>query len=360
MITETNIAGLTQPMIQARVDSIDAKPFLYGVHFPVKKITGLSWRMLEDQAEHLNVAADVRSLNSTTPRKSRPAFDYASGDIPPISIGRELDERDLMAYHTALALAQSKDAVSMIEFWGKDVDFCFRGVQSELDYIAWKLASNAGVLEFTTTNNATFATEYNLDYNVDDEMKIKSSVDWGKKDSADIIGDLARAVKLSKKKGFSPRYAFVSLELFYKIATSDQIVKLCSPVKDDLFGVKRTPSVQQVNEMLYTQANLNKIQLIVVDQDITRELKNGVMETGNPFEDNRLVLSQSPILGSTQYDLPKEKTSNILRATRAHTVVKKYGVEDPYTEVTLGQAYALPVLDSAYRNVYLRTDAKDW
>nr|DAL00853.1 MAG TPA: Major capsid protein [Caudoviricetes sp.] len=35
-------------------------------------------------------------------------------------------------------------------------------------------------------------------------------------------------------------------------------------------------------------------------------------------------------------------------------------MDDPYSEVTLGQSDAIPVFDTAYRNVYLRTDAQGW
>ena len=46
------------------------------------------------------------------------------------------------------------------------------------------------VLAFTTTTNATYANEFDLDYDVDDEMKVKTTVDWANKATADIIGDL--------------------------------------------------------------------------------------------------------------------------------------------------------------------------
>jgi hypothetical protein len=40
--------------------------------------------------------------------------------------------------------------------------------------------------------------------------------------------------------------------------------------------------------------------------------------------------------------------------------VKKYSIPEPLTEVTLAEADALPVLDTAYKNIYLKTDATAW
>ncbi len=112
--------------------------------------------------------------------------------------------------------------------------------------------------------------------------------------------------------------------------------------------------------MLAKQAWLNGLQLRVIDQTITREFADGSQTSGNPFENRRLILSETERLGTTQYDILKENSDLILRAERAHTIVKKYGTVEPQSEVTIGQADAVPVFDSAYRNIYLRTDGQEW
>ncbi len=360
MITDTLIQGLTQQMVQARVDSIDVRPFQFATHFPVVESFDFSWKTLENQVWHKNVAADVHSDNSSAIRKSRPIFESARGDIPYLSILRTMDRSDLKKYQTALALSRDRDAAKLVQYWAGDVDFCFNGVQSELEYIAWNLASNAGKLEFTTTTNATFANEFNLDYQVDESMKVKSSVDWSDKSNADIIGDLVKIVELADSKGLDPRYAFVNKKLLYKICSSEQIIKACASPLVNVAKMAQTPTLEQVNAMLSSQAFLNGLQLCVIDQKITREFKDGTMQTGNPFEDDRLVLSQTPKLGTTQYSMLDESNDAGIAVKRKHTTVKKYGQPNPKVEFTLGEADAIPVLDTAYHNVYLRTDGQDW
>ena len=359
-VANTLIQGLTNEMVQARLNTADAKPFLFGVHFPVKKVTGFSWKSVSNQAGGRNVAADIHTDNGTTIRKRRPTFDVARGDIPFISISREMTRSELKDYQTALAQASDADAAALVEYWGNDVDFCFNGVQSELEYITWAIASNAGRLEFTTTNNATFANEYDLDYDVAEEQKMTTSEDWANSKKADILGDLRKAIEKANGMGLNPKFAFVNLKELYHICSSEQIIKACSSFIASAVGAAQTPDITALNAMLAKQAWLNGIQVRVVDQTITRELVDGTTTSGNPFADRRLILSESERLGTTQYDILQENNEQILRAVRAHTVIKKYGTSEPTSEVTIGQADALPVFDTAYRNLYIRTDKQSW
>ena len=360
-IVHTMILGLSQQMVQARLNTADAKPFLFGTYFPVKRVNGFVWQLLQNQLSKRNVAADVHADNGTIARKRRPLFESAKGDIPFISISRELTRSQIKEYQTALAFAKDSDATKLVQFWGDDVDFCFNGVQSELEYIAWALISNGGKLSFTTTNNATFANEFDLDYDVYDWQKQTTTVDWSDSSNADILGDLRTIIKAAKDTySLNPKFAFVNLDELYKICSSEQIIKACASYVANAVGMAQTPSLEQVNQMLARQAWLNGLQLRVIDQTVTRELTNGTQTSGNPFADARLVLSETEKLGTTQYDILQENNEAVIRAERAHTVIKKYGTAEPQAEITIGQADAIPVLDTAYRNIYVKTDATAW
>lgn len=359
-ITNTLIQGLSQQMVQARLNTVDASQFLFGTHFPVKKVNGFIWRTLGNQLAKKNIAADLHTDNGTILRKRRPIFESAKGDIPFISISREMSRSEIKEYQTALAFAQDDDATKLVQYWGEDVDFCFNGVQSELEYIAWALVSNAGKLTFSTTNNATFANEFDLDYDVDDVQKQATASDWSDSAKADVIGDLAKLVKIAKDNNLNPKFAFVNLDELYRICSSEQIIKACASYLANAVGMAQTPDLDQVNKMLKKQAWLNGLQLKVIDQTITREFADGTTTSGNPFADHRLVLAESDRLGTTQYDILQENNDLVLRSERSHTVVKKYGTVEPLSEVTIGTADAVPVLDTAYRNLYVKTDGKEW
>lgn len=359
-VTKTLIQGLSDKMVQARLNSFDARPFLFATYFPTKKVNGFNWKTLSNVLTAKNVAADINSDNATILRKRRDKFEMASGDIPYLTISREMTRSDIKDYQQALSMTDDPDAIKLIQYWGDDVDFCTRGIQSELEYIAWKMASNAGKLAFTSSTNATFATQFDLDYQVDDAMKRATSSDWRDNAKADILGDLAKLIEYAKKKNMNPKFGFINLRNLYNISSSDQIIKASASYIQNAVGMAQTPDLETINKALAKQAWLNGIQLRVIDTDVTRESLNGEQITGNPFDDDRLILSETETLGSTQYDVLKDNSSYILRAERAHTVVKKYGTIEPLGEVTIGEADAFPVFDSAYRNMYISTNGVEW
>lgn len=359
-ITKSLISGLTDQMVQCRLNKVDAKQFLYGYHFPVKRIVGFNWKTLTNQLSALNVAADVHADNGTIVRKKRPNFEIASGDLPFVAISREKTRSELKDYQTAAGLAQGADATALVDFWGEDVDFCFTGVNSELEYIAWAATSNACKLAFTTGNNATFANQFDLDYKVADTQKKYTATDWNNPSTADVIGDLRTLVKAAKAMKLNPKFAFINLDEAYRICSAEQIIKACASFAANALNISQTPTMEQVNQMLARQAWLNGIQFRVIDQTITREAQDGTQTSANPFADRRLVLSETERLGTTQYDVLNENAPAILRATRSHVTVKKYGTIEPTTEVTIGEADAIPVIDTAYRNIYVKTDGNAW
>lgn len=165
---------------------------------------------------------------------------------------------------------------------------------------------------------------------------------------------------MAKDNDLNPKFAFINLNELYKICSAEQIIKACASFISNAVGMSQTPDLAAVNSMLAKQAWLNGIQLRVIDQTITREFADGSTDSGNPFADSRLVLSETERLGTTQYDILQENDDAILRAVRAHTVIKKYGTIEPKSEVTIGQADAVPVFDTAYRNMYVKTDGTSW
>ena len=361
MTTGTLIEGLNEKMIQAKINEIDVKPFLFARLFPVKKINFFQWKSLMNQAGPRNVAADISADNASVIRKSRPRFQTAMGDLPLLTISRDKKRSEIKEYQIALALAGDPTATELVEYWAEDVEFCFKGIQWQLEYIALALASNAGVLSFNNANNAAVATEFDLDYEVADEQKKTTSIDFANSSTADFIGTVNGAAAAGDALGLNIKYMYANKAEVAKIIRMDQVIKACASFAANVLDIQQVPSLEMVNSMLMRQPLTNGIQIVLVDQKVDRELADGSFTSSNPFADNRLLFSESPVLGSTQYsNLLNNKDTTTLRAVRAHTVVKKYGVTEPYSEVTLAEADALPVFDTAYRNLYYKTDATSW
>ena len=52
-IVNTLIQGLSQQMVQSRLNTADANPFLFGKHFPVKKVNGFIGEHCRTNSERL-------------------------------------------------------------------------------------------------------------------------------------------------------------------------------------------------------------------------------------------------------------------------------------------------------------------
>ena len=338
-VTNTLIEGLNQQHVEARVQGIDATQWHFGRYFPVEQSIGFNWTTLENQVHARNVAADLHSDNASVIRKSRPIFQSAKGDIPLIAVGRDLDRSQLKDFQIARNLAKDKDVAKLVKYWGEDIDFCFNAVQAELEYIAWALFSNAGKLDFTTANNATFANEFSLDYQVDDKLKLHTKASFAEANT-DIIEELRTILeKMTDEYYLNPRFIFMNRKLLHQIVNNEKVIKLCNSQFNVATDTTRVPNLKTLNAVLPTLPGFEDIQIREIHQTISREDANGHFTSGNPFADNRLVITETEKIGHTAYDILEEPANNaVIRTVRNHTVVKKYGQAEPTSEITIGEA----------------------
>jgi hypothetical protein len=166
-------------------------------------------------------------------------------------------------------------------------------------------------------------------------------------------------VQAGKARGFTPKYAFMNLFEFYKVQSMDQVIRGAASFAANALNISQVPDLAAINAWLAKQPYVNGLQIVVVDTEITREIGNDESVI-NPFADSRIVFSPTLVLGSTQYSKLRKDAKQAIIAERTLATITKYSENDPYQEITLGEADAIPVMDTAYHNIYLRTDADDW
>lgn len=359
-VNKTIIEGLNSKYLDAYVQSIQ-NPMTYQYYFPLKQNPFFSWKTMFNQLEQPNVAADIQAQNGTTARKRRPIMDVASGDLPLMTISREMKRSDIKEYQNMLALSGGNSmAADLVQYWGADVNFCYTGIQSQYEYISWALLSGAGKLGFTATNNANFANEFDLDYDVDSTQKIQNTTAWSNASGATPIADLQLAVTTAKAKGIILRHAWLNLDNFYLLQATDEMKELTRIYINGSAAVQTTPSIEEINKAIQKIAHLSGLTIHVVDSLVTRELKDGTRTAANPFADNTIVFSETEKLGTSQYSVLNQNDSAVTYARRENALIRKFSTQEPYGEVTIGESDGLPVLDSAYRNIYMKTNNTSW
>lgn len=359
----TLMKGLNEKDMQAVVNTYDLKPYYYPTLFPLTETPFLTWKMLEGQAG-LKIAADLVSRGSSIPRKTREAISRIQGDIPKISISREKLEDEITEYDIMIAMASTNpDLKAIVEFWAEDTEFCWTGVAARAEWIALRQIS-LGKVVFTNQNNAGIVTEYNVDYQIPSTQKIGVTTAWGTTATAEpITKDFPEAIKKGKAIGANYKFAFMNVATLEKLVATDEVIKLCASYLQNIANLPYAPALQDVNAMLMRRVNFNGLQIIVVDQDITIETADGKRVTGNPFEDDVVLFSESKVLGKTHWKRPIDmnlSNSVALKVMNGHTMIKKYSTEEPVKEVTIGIANLFPAWNLAGRSVLMQTNATSW
>ena len=364
---KTLIQGLNEKDMQAVVNTLDLKPFYYPTLFPLMPQSLLTFKTLEAQAG-LKVAADVVSFNASIPKKTRDAIARVEGDIPKIGISREKLETDLNEYRIMLALAGGDTSkVELVNFWAEDAEFCWNGIASRVEWIALKALSLSKV-SFTTGNNASVVSQYDIDYAIPATQKIgfqTGSASWAAGVTAKPISkDFKNAVALAKSKGFSVKFAWMNMENFANFVSQTEVIQMCASFANNALNISQTPDLATVNAALSRQPWLYGLQIKVIDQDITVESPDGTRTTGNPFENDVVTFTESNVLGKTYYaPLTDEiiEGSVAIKVKRGHTLIKKYAEETPVREITEGLANVFPAWNGAGRSILMQTNnATTW
>lgn len=355
--------GLNEKDMQAVINSYDLKPYYYPTLFPLTETPFLTWKMLEGQAG-LKIAADLVARGSTIPKKTREAITRISGDIPKIAVSREKQEDELTEYDIMLAMtSQNPDLKAIVEFWAEDTQFCWTGVAARAEWIALRQIS-LGKVTFTNANNAGVITEYNVDYQIPSAQKTGVDTNWGTVASAKPFSkDFPAAIAKGKAIGATYKFAFMNVTTLAKLVQTDEAIKMCASYLQNLSGVAQTPALEDVNAMLMRKVAFNGLQIVLVDQDITIELADGTRSTGNPFEDDVVLFSESKVLGKTHWKRPIDmnlQNSVAMKAMNGHTMIKKYSEESPVKEVTEGIANLFPAWNLAGRSYLMQVSGTTW
>lgn len=363
---KTLMKGLDEKNMGAVIHNYDLKDYYYPTLFPLKETNRLDWKMLEAQAG-LKIAADLVSRGATIPKKTREAISRIQGDIPKISISREKLEDELTEYDIMVAMASTDaDLQAIVEFWAEDTKFCWDGVAARAEWIALKQIS-LGKVTFTNSNNAAVVTEYDVDYQMPSAQKIGVNTAWTSGVSGyPLTKDIPAALKIGRDTyGASYKFAFMNVDTFETFAQQTEVVTRCASLVENLKSAMDTPDLATINAYLAKKKELYRgLQIVVIDQDITIELADGSRTTGNPFEDNVVLFSESKVLGKTWWKKPidaKPMPGSVAdKVMHGHTLVKKYSEESPVKEVTEGIANLFPAWNLAGRSVLMQTNGTSW
>lgn len=355
---KTLINGLNEKGLQAYLNRLTLEDFYYPTLFPSKFTPTLTWKALAGE-QGVPVAADVISFDSRAPRKTREIVERLQGDIPKIAIGRDKTESELNEYFQLQNFAQTTEgAIALLDWAFNDVEFCFRGVNARLEWIALQAISQ-GVVSLTKTNNAGIVTETAVDFLVPTAQKSGVAVPWTTVATAAPITTIKAIVKAAKAAGKPVKFILMNQKTFDDFVLTTQVINFGANWLAKATSTTAEPQLEEINAALL-RAKLPQIRII--DTYVNIEI-NSVRTAVNPFADNVAVFVPDLVLGNTFYapladDQVKESVA--IKARRGITMVKKYAIEEPLTECTVGMANAFPALGIASSMYMVDTKNATW
>lgn len=343
--------------LQAVMDAYTLDEFYYPSIFPVMFTPTLTWRALSGDYG-INVAADVISYNAAAPKKTRNVIERLTGKIPKIEIMRVKEETDLNEYqHLQYYYGSQEGQKALMNWVYADTDFCFKGVNARLEWLALRALSTGGFV-LDSSNNAGTVTETTVDFGVPVANKVKTKVTWsaGNAATATPISDIRSMVSKGVGQGILIRYMFMDLETFYAMMATDEAVDFCSSWIPQVGRIK-VPSVDDVNIALKAH-RLPEVRII--DTYVTLEGAGGARTTVNPWQAGIVTFVPEMECGYTYHGPMADEMVTDSVATKVkseHIMIKKYSTEDSVTEVTKGIANAIPVWGNADRCFLFDTTA---
>lgn len=351
------MVGLTEKDMQAYVNSLTLNSFIYPALFPLKQQYTLSWKALSITTG-LRVMGDLVARGASVNAKTREAVDKIMGTIPKVAFKMEMNENVKEQYDIMLKMSEGDARKrALVEAWAPDVQACWDGVAARIEWYALQQISR-GKVTITDDNNDGILSEYDIDYDIPSEQKFgfqDKSAAWTDTTNAHpITVDFKAVVKYMRSKGKYPAFALMNSDTFSLFAATEEVIKKSATVAANMLEAADTPSVDQVNAALLKLPYLHGLQIKVVEQNIIREKKDGTRLPGaNPFADNAVTFTENLSLGETLYKIPAEAAgvqgSAAYRVVSGHTMIKKYAIEEPLKEVTLGTANAIPAWYGAKR-----------
>ena len=357
----TLIDGFSQKDMQAIVNKMTLNDFYYPSLFPLKFNPTLTWQALQADTG-IPVAADVVAYNSASPKKTRDIVTKLQGDIPKIEISREKLESDLNKYNQLLHYANTAEgARAIVEWVYEDIDFCWKGVNARLEWLALQ-AISLGKISLSKTNNAGIVTENVVDFLVPTANKSGVAVTWTEGHSATgvPVTNIKAIVKAAKAAGYPVRYMLMDQDTFDVMCLQDSFIKFCATWVVKATSLQQSPTLAEANAAL-AASGLPTIK--IMDSYVSIELEDGSRTTVNPFTTGVVTFVPDLAVGNTYYSTLADEMvqgSAAIKAKRGPVLLKKYSEENPVKEITIGMANAFPVWASSQHSYLMYTLDTSW
>ena len=286
------------------------------------------------------VAADMVSMNSPLPIKSRDAIAHANGSLPKIGMKKIMFESDINAVN--IMKAQGAEWTNIANKLTSDPIACSVGIdeQNEANFLT---GLSNGIVAVEDENNTGTALRINFGYLPENCFGVETQNEL-------TLDDIKRVLANADNNGDTIITIAIALSTYNKLRQTQGAKELAANYRGQTFdsSTKLPVPTASLFDEAFADDN-NGVRFLKIDRSIISE-KNGKRKPYKPWNPNKLIFLTTEEVGALVWGTLAEKTNPVegvvYSTVDEYKLISRYRTTEPFTETTSGQALVLSVIEN--------------
>lgn len=286
------------------------------------------------------VAADMVSMNSPLPIKSRDAIAHANGSLPKIGMKKIMFESDINTVN--IMKAQGAEWMNIANKLTSDPIACSVGIdeQNEANFLT---GLSNGIVAVEDENNTGTALRINFGYLPENCFGVETQNEL-------TLDDIKRVLAYADNNGDTIITICIALSTYNKLRQTQGAKELVANYRGQTFdsNTKLPVPTASLFDEAFADDN-NGVAFLKIDRSIISE-KNGKRKPYKPWNQNKLIFLTTEEVGALVWGTLAEKTNPVegvvYSTVDEYKLISRYRTTEPFTETTSGQALVLSVIEN--------------
>lgn len=286
------------------------------------------------------VAADMVSMNSPLPIKSRDAIAHANGSLPKIGMKKIMFESDINTVN--IMKAQGAEWTNIANKLTSDPIACSVGIdeQNEANFLT---GLSNGIVAVEDENNTGTALRINFGYLPENCFGVETKNEL-------TLDDIKRVLAYADNNGDTIITICIALSTYNKLRQTQGAKELVANYRGQTFdsNTKLPVPTASLFDEAFADDN-NGVAFLKIDRSIISE-KNGKRKPYKPWNQNKLIFLTTEEVGALVWGTLAEKTNPVegvvYSTVDEYKLISRYRTTEPFTETTSGQALVLSVIEN--------------
>lgn len=286
------------------------------------------------------VAADMVSMNSPLPIKSRDAIAHANGSLPKIGMKKIMFESDINTVN--IMKAQGAEWTNIANKLTSDPIACSVGIdeQNEANFLT---GLSNGIVAVEDENNTGTALRINFGYLPENCFGVETQNEL-------TLDNIKRVLAYADNNGDTIITICIALSTYNKLRQTQGAKELVANYRGQTFdsNTKLPVPTASLFDEAFADDN-NGVAFLKIDRSIISE-KNGKRKPYKPWNQNKLIFLTTEEVGALVWGTLAEKTNPVegvvYSTVDEYKLISRYRTTEPFTETTSGQALVLSVIEN--------------